>query len=108
MTTSWQAHPQCPTDARNKLQNIVQALPAAYLSPPQDGEEFDGEDSCIRRLQGYALSKGFAVVKTSGSASSSSKRVRVQFRCIHHGVETKNNRQLELHVERDSEGKILT
>ncbi|KAF7503405.1 hypothetical protein GJ744_009713 [Endocarpon pusillum] len=106
MATLWQAHPLCPPEARNRLQDIVQGLPEAYLLPPQTGEEFENPESCLRRLQGYALSKGFAVIKVSGSTDS--KRVRIQYRCIHHGKQTQNNRRLELHVERDSEGRTIT
>jgi uncharacterized Fe-S cluster-containing radical SAM superfamily protein len=73
--TPWQAHPLCPPEARNRLENIVEALPKAYLSSPQAGEEFESPESCIRRLQGYALSKGFAIVKVSGSTDL--KRMRI-------------------------------
>jgi hypothetical protein len=102
----WQAHPHYPPEARNQLEKIVQALPEAYLKPPQKGEEFDSHESCIRRLQGYALSQGFAVVKTSGGINS--KNARCQYKCIHHGKKTRNYRQLELHVERDTEGRPTT
>jgi hypothetical protein len=47
------------------------------------------------------------VVKTNSSASSSFKRVRVQFRYIYHNIEIKNNRQLKLYIKRDSESKIF-
>ncbi|KAF7505209.1 hypothetical protein GJ744_001138 [Endocarpon pusillum] len=103
---TWQAHPHCPPEAQNRLKKIVQALPEAYLEPPQKREEFDGHESCIRRLQGYALSRGFAVVKVSGGINS--KRAHYQYKCIHHGKETRNHRQLELHVERDADGKPTT
>ena len=102
----WQAHPQCPPEARNQLEKLVQALPAAYLKAPQKGEEFGSHESCIRRLQGYALSQGFAVVKVSGGINSKSARYR--YKCIHHSKETRNSRQLELHVERDTEGRPTT
>lgn len=102
----WQAHPHCPTEARNQLEEIVQALPEAYLQPPQKDEEFDSHESCFQRLQGYALSQGFAVVKVSGGVNS--KRVRYRYQCIHHGKETRNTRRLEPHVERGAEGKPIT
>ena len=101
----WQAHPLCPDEARNKLENAVQALPEAYLIPPQKGEEFKDSDSCIRRLQGYALSQGFAVVKVSGGPNQ--KIPRYQYKCVHHGKETRNYRELEAHVERDPVSKKL-
>jgi uncharacterized Fe-S cluster-containing radical SAM superfamily protein len=40
-----------------------------YLKPPQKDEEFDSHESCVRRLQEYALSQGFAVVKVSGGVN---------------------------------------
>ena len=104
--SSWQAHPHCPSDARAKLEKAVQALPEAYLAPLCKNEEFETPEACLRRLQGYALSQGFAVVQKSGSMKQ--KRPRFQYKCIHHGKETQNNRQLELHVERDTEGNLIT
>jgi hypothetical protein len=104
--TLWQAHPLCPPEARNRLETIIQALPEAYLSPPQAGEEFESAESCIRRLQGYALSKGFAVVKVSGSTDL--KRVRIQYRCVYHGNKTKNNRRLKRHIQYNPESKSIS
>jgi hypothetical protein len=71
----WRAHPDCPPGVRKKLENAVQALPAKYLEPLQGGEEFESPEACLRRLQEYALSKGFAVVKASGSLQSKRPRI---------------------------------
>jgi hypothetical protein len=103
---TWQAHPLCPPEARDKLKDIVKALPEAYLLPPQADEEYESPESCMRRLQGYALTKGFAVVKVSGSTNS--KRARIRYGCIHRGTETRNKRGLKRHVERDLMGKPIT
>jgi hypothetical protein len=46
------------------------------------------------------------VVKASGSTDS--KRVRIQYKCVHYGVETQNRRGLKRYIERDSEGKPTT
>jgi hypothetical protein len=46
----WRAHPDCPSGAREKLENAVQALPAKYLEPLQGGEEFESPEACLRRL----------------------------------------------------------
>jgi hypothetical protein len=87
----WQAHPRCPPEARNQLEKVVQALPEAYLKPPQVGEKFESSESCIRRLQGYALSQEFAVVKISDGVNL--KRARYRYQCIHYDKETRNSRQ---------------
>ncbi len=105
MATSWQAHPLCPPEAWNRLQDIVQGLPEAYLLPPQTGEEFENLESCLHQLQGYVLSKSFAMIKISSSTDS--KRVQIQYRCIHHSKQTQNNRQLKLYVKRDSEDRTI-
>jgi hypothetical protein len=54
-------------------------------------------------LQGFSLGQGFAVV-----VGKSNKDAYVEFLCIHHGTETRNNRQLEQDVERNPEGKITS
>src|SRR5438552_3618359 len=56
----------------------------------------------MRRLQAYALSKGFAVVNLT------SKPQRAHFACIHHGSEARNWRGLEDHIEKDDEGTIMS
>ena len=102
----WRADPACPAAIRNKLERVVQALPAEYLASPRNGEEFTSAEACLRRLQGYALSEGFAVVKAAGSLRS--KRPRIQYKCIHHGKDTRNTRHLEDHRQQDSEDTIIT
>ncbi|KAF7504729.1 hypothetical protein GJ744_001798 [Endocarpon pusillum] len=42
----WKAHPPCPPEAQNKLDN-ARSLSRTY-SAPQDGEEFESSESCIR------------------------------------------------------------
>lgn len=69
---------------------------------PSKREFFNSAKECLRRLQGYALSRGCAVVTTT------SKKGRAQFACIHHGAETKNWRDLEDDVEKDAEDKIVS
>jgi hypothetical protein len=94
------AHALCPPHLRKLVEDAVEAFDSAWLLPPQQGELFDSSKDCLRRLQGYALSRGFAVVTTT------SKKGRAQFACIHHGAETKNWRGLEAHVKRDEDNKI--
>jgi hypothetical protein len=100
----WRAYPDCPLAACERIERAVRALPPSYLKPPRSGEIFESAEVCLRRLQGFALSQGFAVVKASGSLAS--KRPRVQYKYVHHGKETRNTRQLENDVQRDDEENI--
>ncbi|KAF7502494.1 hypothetical protein GJ744_005651 [Endocarpon pusillum] len=67
--------PPLPLEARNRLEDIVQALLDAYLSPPQADEEFESPGSCLRRLQGCVLSKDFAIVKPTGQGKGLAEQV---------------------------------
>ena len=80
----------------------MESFDSSWLLPPQKGEVFQTAKDCLRRLQGYALSRGFAVVTTT------SKQSRAQFACIHHRTETKNWRELEDRVDKDSGGSIVS
>jgi hypothetical protein len=97
--SSWRAYPNCPSGIRSRPEKAVQALPVGYLEPLQRDKVFESAEVCLRRLQGYALGQGFAVVKTSGSLQS--KRPRIQYKCVYYTRETKNNRQLETYIQRD-------
>src|SRR5881275_1914958 len=72
-------HPLCPPHLRKVVEDAVEAFDSAWLLPPQAGEVFESAKACLRRLQGYALSQGFAVV------TASSNKTRARFSCIHHG-----------------------
>ena len=105
MTTSlWTAHPDCPEHIKTELETCVRSFPSSFLSVPTAGEVFDNPDVCQERLQGWALSQGFVIVRKSGNVKAA--RLRFEFRCIHHEVDTRNDRQLKKHVERDEEDRI--
>lgn len=106
MTALWTAHPDCAEQVKPELETLVRSFPPSFLLPPSAGEVFDNADACQERLQGWALSQGFAVVRTSGSLKQ--KQPRFEFRCIHHGAETSDTRKLGKHVERDEEGRITS
>jgi hypothetical protein len=40
----------------------IRTLPPVWLLPPATGERFKGRDHCLKRLNGYGLHEGFAVV----------------------------------------------
>jgi hypothetical protein len=102
----WRAHPECPEHVKAELETRVRSLPSSFLLAPVDGEVFQNKDLSQERLQGWALSQGFAIVQTSGSMKQ--KRPRFDFHCIHHGNDTQNSRQLEKYVERDEENGITS
>ena len=102
----WRAYPDCPDDARERIEKVVRSLPVESLDPLLNNEVVQSADACLRRLQGFALSEGFAVVKVSGSLTS--KRPRIQYKCVHHGKETRNFRQLEDHIDHDAEGAVTS
>jgi hypothetical protein len=56
----WRVHPNCPTHLAVDLTNVVMALPASYFLAPQSGEVFESVDAALARLNGYALTQGFA------------------------------------------------
>src|SRR5437764_10271011 len=96
------AYALCPPHLRKLVEDTVEAFDSAWLLPPQQGELFESAKDCLRRLQGYALSCGFAVVTTT------SKKGRAQFACIYHGAETKNCRNLKVHIDRDKDNNIMS
>src|SRR2546421_6336438 len=96
------AHPLCPPHLRTIVEDAIEAVDSAWLLPPQQGEIFETAKECMRRLQAYALSKGFAVV----IITSNPKRAR--FACIYHGSEARNWRGLEDHIEKDDKGAVVS
>ncbi|ERF71028.1 hypothetical protein EPUS_03308 [Endocarpon pusillum Z07020] len=105
-TPLWTAHPECPEHVKAQLEARVRSFPSSFLLAPVDGEVFENPDICQERLQGWALSQGFAIVRKSGSMKQA--RPRFEFRCIHHGDNTLDTRHLEQHVERDEENRITS
>ena len=102
---SWTAPEGCPEHLKSVVEELVNALPPAWLELPVIGEVFESFEECERRLHGYSLSKGFDIVKTGGGNRKSPAR---RWCCVHHGVETRNYRGLEENVERNAEGVIRT
>src|SRR5271155_3711956 len=105
--TTWQPHKDCPAHLVEQIKAYGNSLPTSWRTEPFAGDVFDSPDHAFGRLQGYAFLNGFAVVKwRSTKADSSDPRAR--YRCIHHGDESKNWRELEQHIERDDAGNILS
>ena len=85
---------------------MVLELDESFFKVPSTGEVFDTPNKALHRLNGYALTQGFAIVRDGGSEHS--KFPYLNYKCIHHGTETRNTRKLEEHVQRNSEGEIVS
>jgi hypothetical protein len=94
-------HQLCPPRLRQLVEDTVQSFDDAWLLPPEEGEVFESGNACLARLQGFALSTGFAAMTTSSMAA------RYRFGCIHRGEDTKNWRKLQKHIEDESQGAPL-
>jgi hypothetical protein len=91
------AHALCPPHLRKQVEDVAESFNPDWLLPPMNGEVFGSFQECFTRLQGYAFSKGFAVV----TLSSGKKKARAQFGYIHHAEKTKNWRKLEKRIKKD-------
>jgi hypothetical protein len=89
-------HQLCPPHLRQLVEDTVQSFDDAWLLPLEEGEVFESGKACLAPLQGFALSRGFAVVTNSSTAT------RYRFGCIHRGEDTKDWRKLEKHVAGES------
>jgi hypothetical protein len=89
------AYSLCPPHLRRIIEDAVEAFDGKWLLAPVHGELFATANECLARLQGYTLSRGFAVVTIT------SKKGRAQFAYVHHSKDLKNWRKLEHHVEKD-------
>ena len=94
-----------PQHQRRAFDRAVAGLPTDFLSFPVTREVFGSKAECKARLQGFALSQGFAVVI---GKSSQDGTPRAEFLCIHHGAMTRSHRELEDEVEKDSEDNITS
>ena len=94
-----------PTHVKPAWLRAVGALPPAWLNAPATGEVFKGKDDCMRRLQGWALFEGFAVVQ---GRVWKNQTPRWQFLCKQHGTKTANKRGLEARKGKDEEGNVVT
>jgi hypothetical protein len=92
-----------PTHQRSTFDRAIAGLPPAFLGFLTTGEVFESTTACKARLQGFSLGQGFTVV-----VGKSNKGAFVEFLCIYHSAETRNDRQLEQGVERNPEGKITS
>ena len=94
-----------PEHAKSAWLSAVRALPPAWLLPPATGERFEGRNHCLKRLNGYGLYEGFAVV--SGKVWKEGTP-HWQFLCKMYGKATANKYRLEACKAKDKEGNLVT
>ncbi len=71
------------------IQRAINALLPAHQVEPQDGELVDNPRDGYIRLQDWAFTQGFALVKES------SRSERWVLQCIHHHDKTRDSRKIE-------------
>ena len=69
------------------------ALPPSYCLDPQERELTESKEAAFVRLQNWAFTKGFAIVKESAKTKDG-QVIRQYFDCVHHKNKTKNCRKL--------------
>ncbi len=78
------------TDALTaEIRRSINALPPAHQIAPTDGEIVDNPQDGYIRLQDWAFTQCFALVKES------SRPERVVLHCIHHHEKTRDTRKTE-------------
>jgi hypothetical protein len=96
---------QLPDHVKPAWLRAVRALPPIWLIAFASGEVFKGKGHCLKRLQGWGLFQGFAVVI---GRVWKDKTPRWQFLCKMHGNKTVNKRELELKKAKDKKGNVMT
>jgi hypothetical protein len=103
--SSWRARPGCASDTVEHLEGLVNSFPAAYREPPVTGEQFPSLAVAKERLLVFSLVEGFMSVITSGGDARFPAKI---LKCFHHGITTRNWRELEEHVEKNDAGHITS
>src|SRR5438045_1694219 len=70
-----------------QIKAAIAALPAAHRSPPKEKEIVESPEAAFVRLQDWAFTHGFALVRES------TRKDRVLFECTHHKKTMKNWRK---------------
>jgi len=93
-----------PPQLAAQIKAVTEALPPAHCVEPQDDEEVNSIEDGFRRLQDWAFTQGFAIVK-----ESLKKRMRITqtFHCAHHGDKPRNTRKLTEEDRKRKNTKVL-
>ena len=101
---SWQAKSKCAKHYCVIIKRIINTLPISYLLPPSLGEIFNGLDNYNRRLRGYALIKGFNIIKYGGGTKVN---LNYEFKYIFYGINNQNYYKLEDYIIKNSNNIII-
>jgi hypothetical protein len=71
----------------------IDAIPPAHQLDPVELEPSESKEAAFVRLQDWAFTKGFALVKESAK-STAGQVVRVYLDCVHHKSKTRNTRKV--------------
>jgi hypothetical protein len=102
------AKPGCPehlVPVINRHLLSIWRLHPDWLVEPQNKEVFPSLDVFEQRIRAWAFLQGFDVTH-EGAGTKASPALRLW--CIHHGIDTKNTRNLEDRVQRDNDGTIIS
>ncbi len=91
--------------AKSAWLKAVRALSPAWLLSPVTSEYFEDCDYCLKRLNGYGLYEGFAVVLGRVWKEGT---LCWQFLCKMYGKATTNKCKLEACKAKDKEGNLVT
>jgi hypothetical protein len=61
--------------SKSSSRSVYGPFPPSFLLAPVAGEVFDNPGLCQERPQGWALSQGFAIVRTSGGVKASTPTI---------------------------------
>ena len=76
-----------------QLAAAVAALPPAHCLNPVEREPSESKEAVFVRLQNWAFTKGFTLVKESAKTKNG-QVVRLYLDCVHHKKETQNTQKL--------------
>jgi len=79
--STWKPDPHLHTSLVASVQQFIDRISARHLEPLQQNKLFENSEDGYIRVQNFAFSQGFAVVKGGGNPKE-----RIQLRCIHHRV----------------------
>jgi hypothetical protein len=106
----WRPHPSLDKVLVEVVAKAVCDCNHNYLFSSRSDENYLNPETAYDRQQNWAMSKGFAVVQRSKKASNAilGTIMRVRWQYIYYDIVTANKRDLEDHVERNEEGKIIS
>jgi hypothetical protein len=81
VVANWKPHLDCPGELIDELTRAVMALPAPFFERLCTGELFGSPTDALQRLNGFALTEGFAVIVIGGS--NNNQRRYIRYICIY-------------------------